>query len=302
MLDRQGVPCLFIYGIDENIMRKTAEMRSNMICERIDLVIHGNNGGKCHPYLVTYVLDNYPAIDENRVRPAVLICPGGGYRHTSDREAEAVAVQMNAMGFQAFVLYYTCAPQAEFPRPQLEAAKAVLTIRENAQRWHVDPNKVIVLGFSAGGHLAASVGVFYNKEFIYQPLDAKPEMIKPSGLVLCYPVITSDKFAHRGSIVSLLGEKKEYEELVSLELQVTEDTPSTFLWHTYEDGSVPVENSMLFASALREKKVPFELHIYPRGSHGLSLANAETTSKGGNTIIPEVQGWIELAGTWIRNL
>ena len=147
MLDRQGVPCLFIYGIDENIMRKTAEMRSNMICERIDLVIDGNNGGKCHPYLVTYVLD---------------ICPGGGYRHTSDREAEAVAVQMNAMGFQAFVLYYTCAPQAEFPRPQLEAAKAVLTIRENAQRWHVDPKKVIVLGFSAGGHLAASVGVFIS--------------------------------------------------------------------------------------------------------------------------------------------
>lgn len=129
-----------------------------MICERIELVIDGNNEGKCHPYLVTYVLDNYPAIDENRVRPAVLICPGGGYQRTSDREAEAVAVQMNAMGFQAFVLYYTCAPAAVFPRPQLEAAKAVMTIRENANKWHVNPDKVIVLGFSAGGHLAASVG------------------------------------------------------------------------------------------------------------------------------------------------
>ncbi len=274
-----------------------------MICERIDLVIDGNNGENCYPYLVTYVLDNYKAIDENRVRPAVLICPGGGYTHTSDREAEAIAVQMNAMGFQAFVLYYSCAPAAVFPRPQLEAAKAVLTIRENAQKWHVDPNKVIVLGFSAGGHLAASVGVLYNRELLYQPLGTKPEQIKPSGLILCYPVITAGEFAHRGSIVSLLGEKKEYEDLVSLERQVTEDTPPAFLWHTYEDGSVPVENSMLFASALREKKVPFELHIYPRGSHGLSLANAETKSaNGSNTIVPEVQSWVGLAGTWIRNL
>ncbi len=275
-----------------------------MLHERIDLVIDGNNKENCHPRLFTYVLDNYPTIDEKRLRPAVLICPGGGYEHTSDREAEAIAVQMNAMGFQAFVLYYTCAPAAVFPRQQLEAAGAIKTIREHAEEWHVDANKVILMGFSAGGHLAASVGAFYNKEFLYEPLHTTPAMIKPSGLVLCYPVITSGEFAHRGSFHALLGEKEEeLKDFVSLENQVTADTPPAFIWHTYEDSSVPVENSMLYASAMRRAKVPFELHIYPRGHHGLALANAETKSaRGSDAVVPEVQNWVEMAGRWIRNL
>ncbi|MBO5278991.1 MAG: alpha/beta hydrolase [Lachnospiraceae bacterium] len=274
-----------------------------MLQERIEVVVDGNNTENCHPYLNTYVLDNYPTINADRVRPAVLICPGGGYEHTSDREAEAIAIQMNAMGFQAFVLYYTCAPAAVFPRPQLEAAKAMMMIRENAEKWHVDPNKVIIMGFSAGGHLAASVGAFYNKEFLYGPLHTTPEMIRPSGQVLCYPVITSGEFAHRGSFRALLGEREEeLKDFVSLENQVTADTPPAFIWHTYEDGSVPVENSLFYASAMRRAKVPFELHIYPRGGHGLALANQETKSARGNEIVPEVQNWIELAGTWIKNL
>lgn len=274
-----------------------------MLQERLEVIIDGDNTENCHPYLNTYVLDNYACIDPERVRPAVLICPGGGYSHTSDREAEAVAIQMNAMGFHAFVLYYTCAPAAVFPRPQLEAARAMMMIREHAEEWHVNPNKVIIMGFSAGGHLAASIAAFYNREFLYGPLHTTPEMIKPSGQVLCYPVITSGEFAHRGSFRALLGDKEEeLRDFVSLEHQVSSDTPPAFIWHTYEDGSVPVENSMMYASAMRKAKVPFELHIYPRGGHGLSLANGETKSARGNEIVPEVQSWIKLAGRWIKNL
>lgn len=273
-----------------------------MLHERIDLKIDGYTTENCNPRLYTYVLDNYEGIDANRKRPAVLICPGGGYQHTSDREAEAVAIQMNAMGIQAFVLYYDVAPAVRFPVPQLEAANAMLIIRENADKWHIDAEKIMIMGFSAGAHLAGCIGAFYNREFLYQPLHAAPELIKPAGMVLCYPVITSGEFAHRGSFENLLGEREaELGELVSLEKQVTPDTPPAFIWHTFEDGSVPVENSLMLAAAMRREGVPFELHIYPRGGHGLSLGTAETQSaNGGSTIIPEVQNWIEMAGRWIK--
>lgn len=274
-----------------------------MLQKRIDVVIDGDNTEKCHPYLNTYVLDNYSEIDAKRERPAVLICPGGGYKNTSEREAEAIAIQMNARGFHAFVLYYSCAPETVFPRPQLEAARAIMMIRENAKEWHVDPNKVIIMGFSAGGHLAASIGAFYNREFLYGPLNTTPEMIRPTGQVLCYPVITSGEFAHRGSFRALLGEKEEeLQEFVSLENQVTSETPPAFIWHTYEDGVVPVENSLFYAGAMRKAKVPFELHIYPRGGHGLALANGETTAVNKNQVVEEVQNWVDMAGRWIKNL
>lgn len=273
-----------------------------MIHKRIELEIDGYTTENCNARLYTYVLDNYATIDEKRIRPAVLICPGGGYQHTSDREAEAVAVQMNAMGIHAFVLYYDVAPAVHFPVPQLEAAKAMLTIREHAQEWHIDKERIMILGFSAGAHLAGCIGAFYNRELLYQPLHTTPDQLRPAGMVLCYPVITSGEFAHRGSFEHLLGEREaELGELVSLEKQVTKDTPPAFIWHTYEDGAVPVENSLLYAAAMRRAGVPFELHIYPRGGHGLSLGTEETKSaKGGNTVVPEVQNWIEMAGRWIK--
>ena len=153
-------------------------------------------------------------------------------------------------------------------------------------------------------HLAASIGTFWNQEFLYRTLEVKPEQIRPDGMILCYPVITSGEYAHRSSFESLLGERyTELLEKTSLEKQVTKDTPKTFLWHTYEDGSVPLENTLLFAKALRKHQVPMEVHIYPRGGHGIALANEETQSMdGGNTIVPEAQNWIRMAGRWIQNL
>ncbi len=256
-------------------------------------------------HLATYILESSESVNQGKTRPAVLICPGGGYERTSVREAEPVAIQMNSMGFHAFILYYSCAP-AVFPAAQLEAAEAIKLIREHAAEWRITEDKIIIAGFSAGGHLAASIGTFWNREFLYQALGAEARQIQPNGMVLCYPVITSGEYAHRRSFENLLGarcEDAELLELVSLEKQVTKDVPQTFLWHTYEDQSVPLENTLLFANALRKCQIPMEVHIYPRGGHGIALANEETQSmEGGNTIIPEAQNWIRMVGKWIRNL
>lgn len=252
--------------------------------------------------LYTYVPDNSPEIDPDRRRPAVVVCPGGGYEFTSDREAEPVALRMNAMGFAAFVLRYSVKPAA-FPAALQELAHAVALVREKADAWHVDPEKVVVMGFSAGGHLAASLGVYWHTRFLNEVTGLDAETVRPDGLVLCYPVVTAGDFAHRGSFKALLGEREEdLSHEVSLENLVTTKTPPTFLWHTGEDASVPVENSLLLADALRRHGVPFELHIFPEGVHGLSLATEETRSTYADTVLPDVAGWIDMAGRWIRKL
>lgn len=253
--------------------------------------------------LTSYVIDNSAEIDETKVRPAVVICPGGGYVNVSEREAEPVALQMVARGFQAFIVRYNVAPHY-FPTALLELAEAVKTIRQNANEWHVDPNQIIVAGFSAGGHLAASLGDFWSGELL-KTYGYQADEIKPNGLLLAYSVITSGKFAHRGSFVNLLGDDfkdKAKREAQSLELQVNDQTPKTFLWTTYTDGAVPMENTMLFAEALRAHNINFELHIFPAGGHGLSLGNIETQHRGAkSTIQPEIQLWPDLFATWVHN-
>lgn len=245
-------------------------------------------------------------------RPLVLVCPGGAYAFTSDREADPLALQFLAMGCHAAVLRYSCAP-AVFPTALSELAYSVALIREHAQEWHVNPSRIIVLGCSAGGHLAASLGVFWNREFLAEALErdhSQNGSWKPDGMILCYPVITSGEFAHRGSFENLIGEReKEISDMLSapalealsLENQVSSDTPSAFLWHTFEDASVPVENSLMFVSAMRRVNVPVELHIYPRGGHGLSLANRLTRNRDGFGVQEECESWISLARTWIEH-
>jgi acetyl esterase/lipase len=253
--------------------------------------------------LFTYILDNSQEIDSSRTRPMVIICPGGGYEFTSDREAEPVAIRLNAMGYHACVLRYSVRP-ATFPTALLELSMAVSLMRKNAEQWHIDRNKIIVAGFSAGGHLAASLGVFWKKSFLSDKLGVANEEIKPNGLLLSYPVITSGPNAHEGSFVALLGENhNELLNEVSLEKQVTPDTPPTFLWHTYTDDAVPVENSLLFANSLLMNKVSLEMHIYPKGIHGLSLGTEETKARNyPGTIQSEVSNWIDMAGRWISGL
>lgn len=233
-------------------------------------------------------------------RPAVIICPGGGYCYTSPREGEPVALQYLAAGMQAFVLYYSCAP-AVFPQALLELATAVSVVRAHAAEWNIDPHRVFVGGFSAGGHLAASLGCFWNREFVYGPLGLQPQQIRPDGNLLCYPVITSGEYAHRGSFDALCAglDPERYLPLTSLELQAGEQNPPTFLWHTQEDGAVPVENSLMYWGALHRSGVSAELHIYPHGGHGLSLATAETGGPAGEPV-PKVQSWLKLSVVWMN--
>ena len=239
------------------------------------------------PTLDAYVLDG------TRTRDAVLICPGGGYRCISPREAEPVALQFNAAGYHAFVLRYSVDPRRH-PQPLLDAARALALIRDRAEEWKLRPDRVAACGFSAGAHLAASLGVRWEECYVQE---------RPSALILCYPVISSGEFAHRGSFERLLGPEAgpELRKRASLELRVDEKTPPTFLWHTFDDESVPLENSLLFAQALRSKGRPFELHVYPRGAHGLSLATPET-DEGGTPPDPHVATWMGLCLEWLRGL
>ena len=246
--------------------------------------------------LVTYLLDDIDALSVH-TRPAVVICPGGGYSGTCDREADPVAVRFNALGCHSFVLRYTCAP-ARYPVALLELAAAVADIRTHADEWHVDPHRIVVLGFSAGGHLAASLGMFWAQDPVAR-LPWEAEMVRPNGMILCYPVISSGRYANRGSFDNLLGPDPDPALLahLSLEKRVTADTPPAFIWHTYDDGCVPVQNALMLATALREHNIPLEMHIFPHGEHGLALANDQTARD-----VPACQPWPEMAAAWLRGL
>jgi acetyl esterase/lipase len=254
--------------------------------------------GTANAFAYTYILDNTNEVDGGkRVRPLVIICPGGGYAFTSDTEAEPIAIQMNALGFHAVVLRYSVAP-AKYPSALLQVAKTVALAREHATEWHVDPKKIIVAGFSAGGHLAASIGVLWNKGLLEKELGQSGETFRPDGLLLAYPVISSGVFAHKGSIKNLYGDNPLH-AAPSLEDMVDADTPPAFLWHTTEDKDVPMENTLLFVGALRKYNVPFELHVYQYGGHGLP---PETTEPGKAKAYANTPGWIALAGEWIKAL
>lgn len=255
-------------------------------------------------------------------RPAVVICPGGGYRFCSEREAEPVALRFLELGFNAFVVWYRVhvfegepLPHAEenwykvspghhFPMPQQDAAACLAFVRAHAEEWNTNPDQIAVMGFSAGGHLAASLSGLWHHAELWEELGLTPEDVRPNAAVLSYPVIVADHDAHRGSFEHLTGGDKNVEnhQQYSILNWVTENYPPTFLWHTFTDGSVPVQNSIRMAHALADKGVLTEMHIFPEGVHGLSLANEITMRPGAPELIrPECQCWPELAARFLKN-
>ncbi len=234
----------------------------------------------------------FPATKETATGAAVLVLPGGGYARLSDvKEGSDVAKWLNSLGISAFILKYRLGPRYNQPTPMLDAARAIRTVRHRAKEWNVDANRIAILGFSAGGHLASTLGTKFDAG---KP-DSKDEIermsSRPDLMILLYPVITMGEYTHAGSKKNLLGDKPtpELVKLYSSELQVSKETPPTFLMHTMTDAGVPVENSMSFAAALRKNRVPFEFHLYEQGSHGVGLAPTN----------PYLASWVGRCADWL---
>ena len=221
---------------------------------------------------------------------------------TSDREAEGIALKFMAMGYHAAVLRYSVKP-AVYPTALLQLAATVKYFRENADKYYIDADKIIICGFSAGGHLVASYGNSWNKAQFTNNRANGNEVCRPNAQILCYPVISSGKYGHKESIENLLGDR--FDELnykMSMEKYVNNDTPQTFIWHCFDDETVPVENSLMFATALRQHNIPTELHVFAGGAHGIGTAGELTMSSDGYGVVKECECWMDLANAWIRNI
>ena len=216
-------------------------------------------------------------------RPAIIICPGGGYSRLSKREQDPVSFAFFAAGYNVFVLHYSVGEEIRSSWPEKELAIAVSTLREDCDRLCI--KSIAVLGFSAGGHACASLACHWKKY---------GDRSRPDAAVLCYPVITTGEYAHRMSADYVSMKNPDLLSYFDLPSQVSEDTVPCLIWHTAEDRSVPVENSLLLASALSNAKVPFELHVYQEGEHGLSMGTNETGRYN-----KHVQSWFALALEWL---
>jgi acetyl esterase/lipase len=224
---------------------------------------------------------------------AVIVCPGGGYQNLSmEKEGSDVARWLNSIGVTAFVLRYRLGPKYHHPIELGDAQRAIRTIRSHAATYRISPDRIGIMGFSAGGHLASSAGTHFDAgdSAAADPIDRASS--RPDFLVLCYPVISFLNYIHQGSKRNLLGENPDPKlvETMSSEMAVTSETPPTFLFHTNADTGVPPENSMLFYMALRKAKVPAEIHIYQNGPHGVGLAPTDEA----------LSNWPQRLATWMR--
>ena len=274
-----------------------------MKCEKIYLKEHysflGENGK--NPYISLFLPENLSEMNRTKAkRPCMIICPGGAYAYCSQRESEPIVYHFLTEGFNVFTVDYSVAPHA-FPSQLCEIAATVELIYKNQDEWNCDTDKILIGGFSAGGHLAAHYSTMYDCKEVREYF---PESKPVAGTVLGYPVITSnDEHWHAGSFKNLMGKQGSDEECryFSCELNVKDNTPPAFIWHTAEDAAVPVMNSILYAEALSKYKIPFELHIYPFGPHGLATADNNTNDDLPNKYshvhwLDDLKKWLKIMG------
>ncbi len=253
--------------------------------------------GKNQVPLTGYLQDFTQDGGIRNIRPTVVICPGGGYRFRSERERDPVALHFLSMSYNVFILDYSVQQEASNLNPLIEASEAIVKIRDHAVDWMCDPNSIAIVGFSAGGHVAASLATLHDHPRLQALTDTKGGLNRPDAAILCYPVIsTKEGIGHKESADWVSGKSEEDRALFSLEDQVTETTAPCFIWHTVTDASVPVENSMQFASALRAKEIPFALHLFTEGDHGLSMCTHEV-----GTPHQVCKAWVGLASSWLND-
>ena len=260
----------------------------------------GENG--CDAYVDCYIptpIHESGKVLEDKKYPCMVICPGGGYGMVSEREGEPIALHFLSDGYRVIVVHYSIAPHS-FPQQLREVAGAMELIYQNADEWKIDVSKVAIVGFSAGGHLAAQYSNRYDCPEIREIF---PESKPVQASILSYAVLIADpKYTHGGTVFNFVGghvPADMQEKGCSCELLVSDKTPPTFLWHTAEDQVVPVENTLFYAKALSDHKIPFEIHIYPYGPHGLATADGVTYAqiedkhKRAHKWFADVKTWLE---------
>ena len=225
--------------------------------------------------LIGYIHDYNEDIALKNIRSAMVVCPGGGYEMVSDREKDPVALYYFEKGFNTFILDYSINEEAGNLNPLLELSDALVQIRNRASVFYINPTEIAVIGFSAGAHLAASLSTLFNHPKIQEATKTKDGLNSPDLTILCYPVITMKEFAHEGSKQRVTQNNGELIDLLSLENHVNKDTPPTFVWHTQDDETVAIENSMLYVNALVKNRVPCEFHLFTNGEHGLSMCTTD---------------------------
>lgn len=253
-------------------------------------------------YMNAYIADE----TELFTRKAILIIPGGAYSFCSSIEGEPIALAFMSYGFNAFVLNYSVNREKALPAQLIQASKAVKHIKDNAEEFGIEKEEVYIVGFSAGGHLAASLGRLWHKKEIYEAIQMPYGYNKPKGMILVYPVITGmGDFSHKASFRNLLATDEptlEQLEEASIELHVSEKACPVYMVHAANDASVPVENSLILAMQYSKQKIPFEMHIYPSGEHAFSLAN-KITWRGNPKYIQDANAsWVEDAVKWTDKL
>lgn len=280
-----------------------------MKCFDVPLSVNTTGKGDFDAYMTVYAPSNGLEVSLNKNRPAVVIFPGGAYCITYDGEAEPIALKFAAAGAVAAVVWYSTKNKCKekmvrFPQAMAEGLLAVGYIRAHAEELGVDPTNIATLGFSAGGHLCGCTGTMWNHEVMAPYLPGDRNLYRPNKMFLCYAVLTSKRPYHRGSYLALLGENNmtdEMLEMLSLENQIGEHTPPTFIWHTFSDPSVPVQGPLVFAKTLADHKIPCELHIYPQGGHGLCLANQVTSDEYPADRPHYASEWIDHAVAFLFN-